>query len=147
MHDVEVEQPRREARQAVCRERRERDRHRERQQAVRHDQRQVDQRDLPVAGPDGLHHPDLAGLLRDDDRDGVGDEEPGHQQAQEPDPAERHEHRGQQLLGGMLPGRRHEREGDRESGPLDPKADLVGDGLDVLAGGVRVVHPDAQLVE
>ena len=60
--------------------------------------------------------------------------------------AEDQEDAGEEVVGGMLAGRRDEGEDHRHAGPLHPLADALGHGADLVAAQCRIVDQDPQLV-
>ena len=71
---------------------------------------------------------------------------PEASEGEEAQEAEDQEDAGEQVVGGVLAGRRDEGEEDRHPGPLQPLAHRLGDAADLVAGQRRVVDEDPQLV-
>ena len=143
---VEVDEARGEDGQRVRTEGAERQGHEQRQDGVGQHHAEVEDGDLAVAGADGLHDPDLACLLGDDGVHRVHHQEAGGEEGEEAQEAEDQEDAGEEVVGGVLAGRRDEGEEDRHPRPLQPFAHGLGDAADLVAAQRRVVDQDAELV-
>ena len=118
----------------------------EREHRVGHDHPEIEDGDLAVARADGLHDPDLAGLLGDDRVDRVDDEEARREEGQEAEEAEDEEDAGKEVVGRVLAGRRHEDEGHGRPGPLHPLPDRLRRLPDLVAGRGRVIDEDPHVI-